>query len=213
MTVADIERMPVERRDRLVREASAEFARAGYEQASLNRIIRACGLSKSSFYHFVASKQALFDLVVDELRRAVAARMSIPKPDAFGGSRFWTTAEQLLGQLIETVATDASFATLGRIVYLSDVPADAHAPVQSIFRGVDAWMREVLLVGRRDGTVRDDLPAELQARLVLATLRTLDEWSVAHLDELAADAMRELAEAQLALLRRMLSTAPGEQSS
>ena len=36
---------------------------AGYERASLNRIVKSCGLSKSSFYHFVASKQELFGLV------------------------------------------------------------------------------------------------------------------------------------------------------
>jgi hypothetical protein len=41
--------MAPDRWDRLLRAAAQEFAQAGYEHASLNRVIRACGMSKSSF--------------------------------------------------------------------------------------------------------------------------------------------------------------------
>ena len=56
--------MAPDRWDRLLRAAADEFAQAGYEQASLNRIIRACGMSKSSFYHYVDSKEQLFERVL-----------------------------------------------------------------------------------------------------------------------------------------------------
>ena len=55
---------PPERHRLLFETAAREFAAHGFENASLNAIIRACGLSKSSFYHFFASKEALFDRVV-----------------------------------------------------------------------------------------------------------------------------------------------------
>lgn len=204
VTAADFTRMPEERRRRLISEASREFAGAGYEHASLNRIIRACGMSKSSFYHFVASKQALFDLVLDDLRTAVAARIAVPAPDDFAGDRFWSTAERFLEQLTELAQTDESFASLGRMVYASGVPSDAQAPIRAIFVAAEQWVEAVLVVGRRDGAIRSDLPAVLQTRLVFSVLRTLDEWAVAKVTELTAADMRELVDAQGALLRRML---------
>jgi AcrR family transcriptional regulator len=188
----------------LISEASGEFARAGYEHASLNRIIRACGMSKSSFYHFVASKQALFDLVLDDLRTAVAARIAVPAPEDFAGDRFWAAAETFLRQLTELAQTDESFAALGRMVYASGVPADAQASIGAILVAAERWLEAVLVVGRRDGAIRSDIPAALQTRLVFSVLRTLDEWAVAQVAELTPADMRELVDAQGALLRRML---------
>ena len=54
------------RRRLLLETAAREFARAGYERASLNRIIHGCGMSKGSFHYYLASKEALFDAVVAE---------------------------------------------------------------------------------------------------------------------------------------------------
>ncbi|MFD4422107.1 TetR/AcrR family transcriptional regulator [Agromyces sp. NPDC058484] len=204
MTAGDLTRMPEERRRRLIGEASREFADSGYEHASLNRIIRACGMSKSSFYHFVASKAALFDLVLDELRTDVATQLSIPRPEEFAGERFWSTAEAFLRQLTERAQTDESFTALGRMVYATGVPTDAQGPIRAIFVVAEEWLEAVLVVGRRDGAIRGDIPPALQTRLVFALLRTLDEWAVSHVGELAPAAMGELAEAQGALLRRML---------
>ncbi len=203
VTAAEFTRMPEERRQRLISEASREFARAGYEHASLNRIIRACGMSKSSFYHFVESKQALFDLVLDDLRAAVGARIVVPAPEEFDG-RFWTTAERFLQQLNELAQSDESFAALGRMVYSSGVPSDAQAPIQAIFVAAEAWLEAVLDVGRSDGAIRSDIPAALQTRLVISVLRTLDEWAVSQVGVLTAADMRGLVDAQGALLRRML---------
>ena len=204
MTAGELSRMPEERRRRLINEAAGEFARAGYEHASLNRIIRACGMSKSSFYHFVASKQALFDLVLEDLRTAVAARIVVPQPEDFAGERFWATAERLLEQLTELAQTDESFAALGRMVYASGVPSDAQASIGAIFVAAEQWLEAVLVVGRRDGAIRSDIPAALQTRLVFSVLRTLDEWAVAQMTELVDTDVRDLVDAQGALLRRML---------
>lgn len=161
-------------------------------------------MSKSSFYHFVASKQALFDLVLDDLRTAVTERIAVPEPGDFAGDRFWATAERFLEQLTELAQTDESFAALGRMVYASGVPSDAQAPIRAIFVAAEEWLETVLTVGRRDGAIRSDIPAELQTRLVFSVLRTLDEWAVSQVAELAPADMRELVDAQGALLRRML---------
>ena len=48
------------RREPLIEAALNEFVRQGYEQASLNDILAASGVSKGKFYHYFDSKQALY---------------------------------------------------------------------------------------------------------------------------------------------------------
>ena len=48
--------LPAEKRERLLSAARAEFARAPYEEASVNRMIRAAGIPRGSFYMYFTDK-------------------------------------------------------------------------------------------------------------------------------------------------------------
>lgn len=204
MPAGDIDRMPVERRRRLVRTAAAEFATAGYDAASLNRIIQACGLSKSSFYHVFASKQDLFTLVVADLASELADAVGAPEPDAFSADRFWPTIDALFDRLMLVLQADPAYAALGRMFYLSGTPDDAGSAVNQALASVESWVRRVLESGRQSAAVRDDLPVALQSRLVFSVLRALDEWSVRNIDSIPAQEWPNLMIAQKAALRRLL---------
>lgn len=183
----------------LVRLAAQEFATAGFEAASLNRIIGAMGMSKSSFYHFLGSKQELFELAVADLSAQVAADLQVPEPEEFGGPEFWSLAGDLVDQLTTVLVGNEEALLLGRMVYAG--PAPATEPIGRI----EAWVGRVLAAGRDAGQVRTDLPADLQLALVAAVLRTLDEWAVRHQEELDAGRAGGVTTAQLDLLRRMLA--------
>jgi AcrR family transcriptional regulator len=204
MTAANIDRMPEERRRRLVRTAAAEFSGAGYEGASLNRIIESCGLSKSSFYHFIASKEELFALVVSDLSRTLVGEVQAPAPEAFSGEDFWEIVDRLFDRLTVALQSDEAYAALGRMFYLSG-PSDGSA-VSRPLASVEAWVQAVLAIGRESGTVRQDLPVGLQSRIVFAVLRAFDEWSVQHLDTIPVEQWPELMAAQKTALRRLLAT-------
>jgi AcrR family transcriptional regulator len=208
MPTENFERMPVERRRHLVRTAAAEFAAAGYDRASLNRIIQACGLSKSSFYHYVSSKEQLFGLVVADLSGSLISQVEIPSPDEFVEGGFWPTVDQLFDRLMVTLQTDEAYAALGRMFYLTDVPDDADNAVGRALASVESWVQQVLDAGRNAGSVRTDLPVGLQAQLVFAVLRALDEWSVSQLDSVPPDELPGVIAAQKGILRRMLEPAP-----
>lgn len=194
--------MPGERRELLVRVAGAEFAAEGYDGASLNRIVHACGLSKSSFYHVISSKAELFDMVVAELSRAMLAAVSIPAPRDFAGADFWEKCRSLFGSLLAASAGDAAFMTLGRMFYLSGAPAGG--AVSPAMEGIRIWLDGVLASGRESGAIRSDLPAELQGRLLFAVLRTFDEWGVARGGDMGPAEMAAIAQAQLAAIERLL---------
>ncbi|MGE2723138.1 TetR/AcrR family transcriptional regulator [Mycolicibacterium pulveris] len=210
MTASRLLRMPPERRRRLVDVAAAEFAAAGYEDASLNRIIERCGMSKSSFYYVLSSKAELFDFVIGELVDSVAAHIAVPRPEQFRTDAFWERLEKLFAELVDVSRQHQEFLTLGRMFY-SAAPAAAKAVVNDTLTAVHTWVADVLQVGRRFQAVRDDLPEELQIALVFRVLQVFDEWTVAHYEQIAqTEELGRLADAQFATIRRMLERRPTE---
>lgn len=193
------------RRLLLLRTAAREFAVAGYEQASLNRIIRACGMSKSSFYHYVRSKQELFDLVVTELGAALVRDLEIPAPTEFASGEFWAMVDGLLDQLTRLARRERYSTDLGRMFHLPGAPGGERSALAQAQAAIEAWLHEVLAAGRECGAVRDDLPISLQGRITVELLRTLDDWMLRHQDELGPQESRRLAHVQLDTLRRLLT--------
>lgn len=71
---------------------------------------------------------------------------------------------------------------------------------------VTGWLTAALAAGRRTGEVRDDLPEALQAHLVVAVVRAMDEWSVRHVDTLTDVEVDNLVAGQLDTLRRLVGS-------
>jgi AcrR family transcriptional regulator len=193
------------REHELLAAAAREFAAAGFERASLNAVIRACGMSKSSFYHRFDSKLALFDRVVDEAAARLARDLAAPDPAELAGPGFWPRLEAFVAHAVAALAEPAWYTDLGKLFYLPDVPAGRSPAMRRLLHGVDRWVQAVLKAGRACGAVRDDLPASLQAELAFALLQAMDRWSVAHMDAMNPAQRRRVAGQQLALLRRLLA--------
>ncbi|ASU78930.1 TetR/AcrR family transcriptional regulator [Actinopolyspora erythraea] len=198
-----------ERRERVLETATREFARRGYEHASLNSIIRACGMSKSSFYHFFDSKAALFETVVTEAMRLLGREIDVPAPRELAGPHFWEHVTRLVTELLELAGRGSWFAEAGKLFYSADSPVEHSPALRGAISSVRDWLDEALEVGRECGAVRDDLPSSLQASLVFAALRCLDDWSLHHLHEYSERERERIARAQLETLYRMLAREPG----
>ncbi len=199
--------MDPERKRRLVDASAAEFASAGYEKASLNRIIDACGMSKSSFYYVLSSKAELFEFVVGELVDVVASIITIPEPEEFTGRKFWPRLERFYADLVAASQNHESFLTLGRMFY-SRSPSAEYGTITETWAAVRTWVEELLMVGRASGSVSDDLPQALQADLAFGIIQVFDEWTVTRYDEIPPAEIRALADAQFATIRRMLEPSP-----
>lgn len=195
------------RRRALLEAAAEEFARAGYDDASLNRILRRCGLSKSSFYYYVESKAQLFAWVVTELGAELARTAQVPAPDTLAEAGFWDSVERLVLRLAALAEQDDRTAQVGRLFYLPGVPRRDGVGLARAEAAIEAWLRAALESGRVSGAVRTDVPAALQDALTLAVLRAFDEWTLQQtaLDSVPAVEVDALARAQVATLRRMLA--------
>ncbi|MEM9491158.1 MAG: helix-turn-helix domain-containing protein, partial [Myxococcota bacterium] len=64
MPKATFHNLPADKRARIVEAATAEFARRGYDGASLSRIVTALGIAKGSLYQYFAGKLDLFETAV-----------------------------------------------------------------------------------------------------------------------------------------------------
>ena len=61
-------------RGQLVAIATRMFAERGYEDTSIEAVLREAGVSRGSLYHHFASKEALFEAVAEELETSVGAQ-------------------------------------------------------------------------------------------------------------------------------------------
>lgn len=190
---------------RLLEVAASEFARNGYQRASLNRIIRTCGMSKSSFYHFFDSKAELFNVVVEEASIALARDLQIPAPDAFDGSDFWRQIGRLAEHLARLSESESWYVDFGKLFYLPDTPLESSTALQGVNGRIAQWIEAVVEQGQQAGAIRTDLPHSLLVGLTLSILRSLDAWTLHHMPEISPEDRPTLGHQQLDIMQRVLA--------
>lgn len=197
--------MAPQRYRQLLTRAAREFAANGFQRASLNAIIRDCAMSKSSFYHYFASKEALFDQVIAQASAALAQDLAAPEPAALAGPHFWTAINTFAASALAVSLRQEWYSDLGKLFYLPDLASAQSPALQQVLGRVAEWLKDVLTAGRACGAIRTDLPASLQATLVFAILQGMDRWTLQHMHEFDLATGSALAQAQLDALRRLLA--------
>lgn len=153
------ERAPPQRREALLDAATAEFAAHGYEGASLNRILRAAGFSKSSFYYYFDDKA---DLAAAMLERELATYLERwpgqARPDT--AAAFWAEIERIAADGLQRMRqSPAGAEALSR---LATAMARDPALMERLPRSMLAEAQDQLVAlwrhGQEVGAVRRDLP-------------------------------------------------------
>lgn len=186
------------RRRSLLDAAAEEFVRRGYERASLNAVLETAGVAKSSAYHHVGDKKALFALLMTERIALLETFIELPDPTALTAEDFWPALDRLLDALGRAADADPRTLEAGRLLHLSDAPP---TPAGDRLRDALArWSAGMLERGRQLGCVETQTPLELQQALMVAVAVAVDRWA---LEQQASDqAHRASAQA----LRRLLGT-------
>ena len=71
-------------RDQIIDVAVRLFGSDGYENTSIEAVLRTAGVSRGSLYHHFPSKEALFSAVVEHLQEDVTNRLAAAGEDASG---------------------------------------------------------------------------------------------------------------------------------
>ncbi|WP_113716349.1 TetR/AcrR family transcriptional regulator [Arthrobacter dokdonensis] len=150
----------VERREQIIQTATDIFATDGFEGTALKRVAERVGVREATLFHYFSSKQELLTAVLKERDRR--AHRDI------GGES---------GGLVSTMpavarrnATQPGLTTLYAVASATaSSPGHAsHDYFQERFKAIVETAARDIAAGQAAGTLRDDLPATVLARLLVA---------------------------------------------
>ncbi len=193
-----------EKRERLLDVAAQEFARYGFEDASLNRILEGAQISKGAAYYYFEDKVDLFFTVVqycNERLKLIDLEFDLA---ALTAETFWPTFAELHRQpLLRSFEQPWLFAAIRAAGRLSPTTLERE-PLATLAKQIVNWVMAIVKRGQELDVVRTDLPDEL----IFAWLQALDDasdsWLIAHWGHLDHENIRSISDQTVDAMRRTL---------
>jgi AcrR family transcriptional regulator len=161
-----------EHRDALIHAAIEEFARRGFDGASLNRILDAAGMSKGQLYHHFTSKEDLFLSLVDwsiaEKGRWLVQNLR-PDPDL----DFFDLIRSNVIASLEFTRAHPEIDRLSRAVLAERGRAIFDAVTARAGFSADGPLDALIAQHHGSGAFRDELRLEFLQRLIPVILNNL----------------------------------------
>ena len=194
----------------IIQIATEEFAHWGYEQASLNRIIARCQMSKGAFYYYFADKDDLYETVLDLFCGSMLERWSGGASDQIPAFSRCKTPEAYWQEWIAHFRRSMSHylenpveAALFRRSLQTRASGTSHPALNTVASRIREWIREALRRGQQIGAVRMDLPEELLIETSFGMMEGFDRWLTQALDTFPESRTDELAGLVVRFLRRI----------
>lgn len=173
MPLPRFHRLPPERRAGLLDVAAQRFAAEGYDGASLNEILAAAGVGKSSYYYYFSDKEDLFATVVEAHFAAAFAAMPAPALDTSSADAWWASGAAFFSAWMGAYGDDPVAMGLRRALQ-----ALRRAPpprLRAVFEQPRALYAGWIQQGQTLGFVRADLDTPLLVALLEAVDIALDD--------------------------------------
>lgn len=198
-------RLPEAQRTAITVAAADEFARLGFHDASLNRIIEAAGVSKGSMYYYVDGKEDLFAHVVSaEVTTIVESLGPFTIPDTRDAGTFWASLTHDYLRIMQALAERPTAAALlrGWIAATASSPTlqEAQAAAMADFQ---PWLARAVEAGVAAGAVRADVPPGLVRAVVAGIGQAVDLWLIEEAP--GPEQLPELVEQGFGMMRRALA--------
>jgi AcrR family transcriptional regulator len=159
--------------DSLLAVAVAVFNERGYDGTSMEDLARAAGITKSSIYHHVKSKEELLERGVNRALDALTA--SLDATEALAGPEVSALdrVEQAVFRAVEILVEELPYVTL-----LLRVRGNTDVERTALKRRREIDRRLATLVERAsaEGSLRADLDPHLASRLVFGMVNSVTEW-------------------------------------
>jgi len=163
---------PLETNAALFSAALNEFASHSYKDASLNRILKAAGMNKGSFYYRFHDKLELYLSLLMRIGGEKAALF-----EQYGGQieqqGFFEEFRQkaLLG--LRFAKSEPNYHALFQRVL--EEKSDIRAAIDACFGGtMENMMEQMITRAKAAGELRGDLPAETTARVIATLMNKID---------------------------------------
>lgn len=204
------DKLPPDKRGRILEAAALEFAAHGFDGASLNRIISTAGISKGAAYYYFDDKADLYATVVLEGWRTLlpAGGLDLASLDRH---TFWPTLRSVYGEMVAAAAQQPWLIAVGKLVYGPAPSRELGEIVAAEFERAMTWLSGLIARGQQVGAVRADLPAPFLVTVLGAALEAADRWSVQHAEALGPAGMDRLAVTLFEMIERFVE--PPDQES
>lgn len=157
---------------RLLGAATRLFARYGFPGASVQQIVTEAGVTKGAMYHHFGSKD---DLLYEVYHRVLAAQTERLERIVSSGS---TVEERLRAAAVDVVVSSADSMDDLTIFFreMQWLSAQKQTVVRRERRRYHEMFRSILEDGQREGTLRDDISADLAAHAFFGSVHHLFTW-------------------------------------
>jgi AcrR family transcriptional regulator len=200
------------KREAILAAAAEEFARNGFDGASLNAIIDKAGLSKGAMYYYFDDKADLFATVLLD----VAQEMS-RGPDLFGamgpGEDFWAFMDRQASRTMEYLRAQPQAARLMWCLSRVALTAPAGSVVGAVVEQNREGVRMMLRHGQACGSVRTDLPLDYLVDVSSALHEVNQRWFLAQSEGYSESDVQAMVASNIGLLRSVLEPHSGKDAT
>jgi AcrR family transcriptional regulator len=205
MPFARFARMPEEKRDNLLTSAAQEFATYGYEGASLNRILEAAQIGKSSAYYYFADKADLFATVAAWCVERLRLALSVDVIAGLTADTFWATITAAHSESLQLARQQPWLFGAARAVEQLTPESLEQESLRDLATRLMIGMSALIEKGQSLGLIRTDLPSDLLQAWFRAIDGTSDDWLLAHLDQQDEKTLRAVAEQTMRAIQQALA--------
>ena len=156
--------------EKLLTVAVTVFSDRGYDGTSVEDLSRASGLSKSSMYHHIDSKEHLLRLSLERALEPLLAIMDEPNPPP---GKALERLSHVIRRMVMILSEQLPYVTLLLRVH-GNTPTERWALRKR--RAFDAFVAYLVQEAVNEGQLRPDLDALTTARLIFGTINSLIEW-------------------------------------
>jgi AcrR family transcriptional regulator len=156
--------------DSLLAVAVRVFTERGYDGTSMGELAAASGLSKSSIYHHVESKEQLLRLA---LERAVEPLFAVTREPGATQGRALDRLEHVVRREVQVLAEQLPYVTLLLRVH-GNTETERWALDRR--RQFDRFVTGLVRKAAAEGDVRTDVDAAVVTRLLFGMINSLVEW-------------------------------------
>lgn len=203
MPLPRFQKLSPERRAAILEAAALELGTHGYENASLNRVLAAAGVSKGAAYYYFHDKADLFLTVVRHYLTQM--RQERPDPATIQRDDFWPLLASRYRTQFRRLRQQRWMSGLARAIW-SMRESRGGAPLKPVFDELVDSLRQGIALGQAIGAVRRDLPMDLIVQLFVGVDQAGDQWLLEHWDGLSEVAL----DAHAARITEVLQRALGE---
>lgn len=185
MPTKRFEKLPEEKRERILRSAIEEFGRQGLEATTLQDVALKAGVAKGLLYYYFEDRDDLLVTLFDTVHKLLV-RILGGAPDFQDADSFWDFVEAIYAQGIRGFSAEAWMVPFIARVFDSVTRGTVPKGFESKQEMTDLAVRQVMMRAMALGALRRDLPPELLLYTVHGLQTSIDRWLFQRIESGAA---------------------------